>query len=92
MFQSILWPVFDPVPKKPSDVSPRRIGRFLSHPDRPSIEVGGVTDILKVELLRWHLDKFQLILACVQEGDREAVKEALEMVIRTLTQLRTGAT
>ena len=89
-FQQIPWPVFDPAPKRPADLSIRRIKRFVSYPDRPPIELGGVTDIFKVELLRWHPDKFNLILACVQEEDRDAVKEGLDIVTRTLTHMKTG--
>jgi len=91
VFQQIPWPVFDPAPKKPADISTRRIKRFISYPDRPRIELGGVTDIFKVELLRWHPDKFESILACVWEEDRDIVKEGLGIVTRTLTQMKTRA-
>src|ERR1700730_17936068 len=55
-FGQIPWPVLDPPPRQPSDITPERVGRFILHPDRPVL--GGPSKICREELRRWHPDKF----------------------------------
>lgn len=83
-FADIPWPVFDSQPQQLSDLTPLRFTRFFRHP-RSTIGLGKV---LRVELLRWHPDKFlTLIQPQVVAEEWENVDKGMQMVSRELTNL-----
>jgi hypothetical protein len=83
-FGQIPWPVFDPPPKQPSDLTDERIRRFLSHPDRSQ----SVVKVVRDEMLRWHPDKFQAcVLVRVDTSHTSEVTAAMHAVITTLTAM-----
>ncbi|CDO70541.1 hypothetical protein BN946_scf184573.g9 [Trametes cinnabarina] len=82
------FPVFTYSCTSPSDITYERVREFLFHPFRPSIEGKSRKEILKVEVLRWHPDKFDtLIFPKMRDGEWEATKEAAGLVARWVTRL-----
>jgi hypothetical protein len=85
-FTDIPWPVFDPQPQQPSDLTPMRIKRFFLHPERSAI---GFDKTFRLELLHWHPDKFlTLIHPQVVAMEQDNVEEGMQMVSRVLTDLK----
>ncbi|KAI0668219.1 hypothetical protein C8Q78DRAFT_939974, partial [Trametes maxima] len=65
-----------------------RVREFFFHPFRGSNEGKERKDILKIEVLRWHPDKFDnFIRPKVAQADWEKVKEAAGLVARCVTTL-----
>jgi hypothetical protein len=84
-FNDIPWPVFDPQPKQPSDITPERIQRFISHYQS---EIVRIDRALRDELLRWHPDKFDVkILAQVDAQYYANVQDARQIVSAALTEM-----
>ena len=83
-FSQIPWPVFDPPPRQPSDITPDRIEQFLFHPDRPVL--GETKRIRMDELRRWHPDKFEAnIKSHISPEHMSMIKEATLIVCQALT-------
>ena len=93
-FCDIPWPSFEDV-RDVGDITEERVSRFVRHPRpqgseqiQPEGPGGGLIKSLRLEMLRWHPDKFEgKVLEKVFEGDREAVREAAGCVARILTTL-----
>ncbi|KAI9068920.1 hypothetical protein FKP32DRAFT_1534881, partial [Trametes sanguinea] len=70
------------------DITYERVREFLFHPFRTTIEGKTRKEILKVEVLRWHPDKFDTFISPkIREGQWEATKEAAGLVARWVTRL-----
>lgn len=62
---------------------------FLFHPFRPGYEGKTEKERLKMEMLKWHPDKFEgKILPLVAESERAAVSEAAGLISRFLNMLK----
>lgn len=88
-FCDIPWPVFGTV-QVIEDITEEGVLQFVCHPLRDYIQgsSGGQGRSLRLEMLRWHPDKFEgKMLDKVVAGHREAVKKAAGNVARILTQL-----
>ena len=91
-FCDIPWPSFEDV-RDAGDVTEERVLAFVRHPRpqaseqiQPESPGGGLVKSLRLEMLRWHPDKFEgKVLGKVLEGDREAVREVAGNVARILT-------
>ncbi|KAI0253013.1 hypothetical protein BJV78DRAFT_1110448, partial [Lactifluus subvellereus] len=85
-FGDVPWPLFGAVGSV-QDITWQRVREFVFHPLRSSVQ-GNQVKSIRLEMLRWHPDKFEWkVLDKIIEDDREAVKEAAEHVARILTQL-----
>ncbi|KAI0824443.1 hypothetical protein BC628DRAFT_1296452, partial [Trametes gibbosa] len=70
------------------EITYARVREFFFHPCRGNIEGKTPKEILKIEVLRWHPDKFDhLIAPKVTAADWERTKEAAGLVARWVTQL-----
>jgi hypothetical protein len=81
-FYDIPWPSFENV-SSVGDITRERVLAFVSHPLRKRIQGHdeGLSKSLRLELLRWHPDKFESnTLPKVIGCDREAVREAATQV------------
>jgi hypothetical protein len=86
-FGDVPWPLFGAVGSV-EDVTWPRVREFVFHPQRSSVQGTYKAKSIRLELLRWHPDKFERnVLDKIVEGDREAVKEAAGNVARFLTEL-----
>jgi hypothetical protein len=85
-FYDIPWPSFENT-RGSVDIIEERVLAFVCHPLHEHIQGGGgQAKSLRLEMLRWHPDKFEgKVLGKVVEGDREAVREAAGRVARILT-------
>ncbi|KAN0105164.1 hypothetical protein V8E52_011279 [Russula decolorans] len=84
-FYDIPWPSFDHV-RDIEDLTEERVFAFVSqlheHIQGPG---GGQTKPLRLEMLRWHPDKFNgQVLEKVVERDRDAVRNGAGRIIRIL--------
>ncbi|KAI8977797.1 hypothetical protein BD414DRAFT_495655 [Trametes punicea] len=87
-FHEFPFPVFAYQHADPAEITYERVREFLFHPFRSSIEGKTYKEILKIEVLRWHPDKFDaLICPKMKEGEWERTKEAAGMVARWVTRL-----
>ena len=83
----IPWPWFGFIPclEEVHEIQHERVLNFVDHPLRrhPS---GGKAKTLRLELLRWHSDRFDgRVLARVVDDDREMVKMVAGRITRILT-------
>jgi hypothetical protein len=86
-FGDVPWPLFGAVGSV-EDVTWQRVREFVFHPQRSSVQGTYKAKSIRLELLRWHPDKFERnVLDKIVQGDREAVKEAAGNVARFLTEL-----
>ncbi|KAI0354439.1 hypothetical protein OH77DRAFT_1360973, partial [Trametes cingulata] len=70
------------------DITYERVREFLFHPFRNTIEGKSPKDVLKVEVMRWHPDKFDVqIRPKVREEHWEKTREAAGLVARWVTRL-----
>ncbi|KAH9895707.1 hypothetical protein C8Q73DRAFT_689061 [Cubamyces lactineus] len=87
-FSEFPFPVFTYSLPDPADITLERVRAFIFHPFRESIAGKTPKEILKMEVLRWHPDKFDSFISPkVCEGDWEKTKEAAGLVARWLTTL-----
>ncbi|OJT10615.1 Reticulocyte-binding protein 2 -like protein [Trametes pubescens] len=76
----------------PSDITLERVREFLFWPQRPDCEGKTKREILKIEVLRWHPDKFESRVGPkVLPADWKRTKEAAELVARWVTTLMAEA-
>ncbi|KAF8590969.1 hypothetical protein K439DRAFT_1627395 [Ramaria rubella] len=86
-FRTVPWPLIC-TPSSPSSISGANIAFFLLSPlhsgNKPRKER------IREAMQRWHNDKFEpRYLPRVVEGDRKAVKEGVDIVVRCLNELLT---
>ena len=83
----IPWPWFGFVPSL-EEITDKRVLEFVGHPLRRHLQSpdGGKARTLRLELLRWHSDRFDgKVLARVVDDDRETVKDIAGRITRILT-------
>ncbi|KAG1878072.1 hypothetical protein DFJ58DRAFT_712690 [Suillus subalutaceus] len=84
------WPTFQQGCASPDDISRRNVEEFIFHPLRPGMETKSRKDRLKVEILRFHPDKFNSsIVRKLRECDREKASEIAGALARILTNMMT---
>ncbi|KAG1882598.1 hypothetical protein F4604DRAFT_1576851 [Suillus subluteus] len=84
------WPTFQQGCASPDDISRRSVEEFIFHPLRPGMETKSRKDRLKVEILRFHPDKFNSnIVGKLRECDREKASEIAGALARILTNMMT---
>lgn len=82
------WPTFQQCCASPDDISRRSMEEFIFHPLRPGMETKSRKDRLKVEILRFHPDKFDSnIVRKLRECDREKASEIAGALARILTNM-----
>ncbi|KAG1803462.1 uncharacterized protein BJ212DRAFT_1449879 [Suillus subaureus] len=82
------WPTFQQGCASPDDISRRSMEEFIFHPLRPGMETKSRKDRLKVEILRFHPDKFNSnIVRKLRECDRERASEIAGALARILTNM-----
>ncbi|KAG1767409.1 hypothetical protein EDD22DRAFT_799291 [Suillus occidentalis] len=82
------WPIFQQGCTSPDDISQRSMEEFIFHPLRPGMELKSRKDRLKVEILRFHPDKFNSNIARkLRECDREMAIEIAGALARMLTHM-----
>ncbi|KAG1735611.1 uncharacterized protein EDB91DRAFT_1056191 [Suillus paluster] len=84
------WPIFEQGCTSADDITRRGMDEFIFHPLRPGMEIKSRKDRLKVEMLRFHPDKFNSHIVCkLRECDREKAIEIAGAVARILTDMMT---
>ncbi|KAG1744280.1 hypothetical protein EDB19DRAFT_1894609 [Suillus lakei] len=82
------WPIIQQGCTSPDDISRRSVEEFIFHPLRFGMEIKSRKDRLKVEMLRFHPDKFNShIVRKLRECDREKAIEIAGTVARVLTDM-----
>ncbi|KAG2042620.1 hypothetical protein BDR03DRAFT_568177 [Suillus americanus] len=82
------WPTFQQGCASPDDISRRSMEEFIFHPLRPGMETKSRKDRVKVEILRFHPDKFDSnIVHKLRECDREKASEIAGALARILTNM-----
>ncbi|KIK35607.1 hypothetical protein CY34DRAFT_95790 [Suillus luteus UH-Slu-Lm8-n1] len=82
------WPIFQQSCTSPDNISRRSMEEFIFHPLRPGMELKSRKDRLKVEILRFHPDKFNSnIVRKLRECDREKAIEIAGELARMLTHM-----
>ncbi|KAI0653766.1 hypothetical protein C8Q70DRAFT_926994, partial [Cubamyces menziesii] len=70
------------------EISYEHVREFLFYPARPGIENKTRKEILKNEILRWHPDRFDTLIAPrMREEDWPKTKQAAGVVARCITRL-----
>lgn len=83
-FEFLPWPILHDV-STPEDITDERMAEFFRYPERPGYENKTQKERNRIELLRWHPDKFLArVLGKVDAGHRAMVKEAVGQVSRFL--------
>lgn len=81
------WPVFFNV-AEPADITEARVAEFLLHPARPEAQGKARRLVLKMEVVRWHPDRFDTkVLPAMAEDEKEKTSEIAGHVTRILTKL-----
>ncbi|KAF4579606.1 hypothetical protein EYR36_001424 [Pleurotus pulmonarius] len=81
------WPVFVNV-AEPADITETRVAEFLLHPARPEAQGKARRLVLKMEVVRWHADRFDTtVLPAMAEDEREKTSDIACHVTRILTKL-----
>jgi hypothetical protein len=91
-FCDIPWPVFGEV-RSGNDVTEERVRAFVCHPLHEYMRTpgGGQAKATRLELLRWHPDKFNgKVLNRVVEADRKAVQDAAAHIVHILNEIGAG--
>ncbi|KIK43492.1 hypothetical protein CY34DRAFT_81669 [Suillus luteus UH-Slu-Lm8-n1] len=82
------WPILQQGCTSPDDISRSSMEEFIFHPLRPGMELKSRKDRLKVEILRFHPDKFNSNIAHkLRECDREKAIEIAGALARMLTNM-----
>ncbi|KAG1801095.1 uncharacterized protein BJ212DRAFT_1399924 [Suillus subaureus] len=82
------WPTFQQGCASPDDISRRSMEEFIFHPLRPGMETKSRKDRLKVEILRFHPNKFNSnIVRKLRECDRERASKIAGALARILTNM-----
>ncbi|KAG2144146.1 uncharacterized protein EDB93DRAFT_1241310 [Suillus bovinus] len=88
MLREMPWPLFQHGCASPDDISRRSMEAFIFHPLRPGMETKSRKDRLKVEILRFHPDKFNSnIVRKLRECDRGRAIEIAGALARMLTNM-----
>lgn len=88
-FAKFPWPSLLLV-QSPADITLENVREFVFHPARPNIQGKSAKDRLKVEILRWHPDKFNAtVVKNLPQSERELVAEAASLVARWMNRLLT---
>ena len=83
-FEVLPWPILHDV-SAPEDITEERMAEFFYSPERPGYENKTQKERSRIELLRWHPDKFLgKVLGKVDAGYRAMVEEAIGQVTRFL--------
>ncbi|KAH9914374.1 uncharacterized protein BXZ73DRAFT_54984 [Epithele typhae] len=92
-YKNFPFPVFFPldIPPLPAHITYERVKAFVLSPVRSNGEISNRKQI-KDETRRWHPDHFSKTLRKVREDHRDLVKEAADVVIRCLTDLKADPT
>lgn len=84
------WPIFQQGCTSADDISRHSMEEFIFHPLRPGMELKSRKDRLKIEMLRFHPDKFNSnIVRKLRECDREKATEIAGALARMLTDMLT---
>jgi hypothetical protein len=85
-FDILPWPVLGSNATQPSDITLQRVQEFVYHPLRRGVELKSRRDRVRMEMLKWHPDKFNIkILGKVIDATQ--VAEGAGRVARFLTQI-----
>jgi hypothetical protein len=85
-FDLLPWPTLHDV-STPEDITEERMVEFFYHPERAGYENKILKERSRIELLRWHPDKFLgKILSKVNEEHRAMVEETIGQVTRFLVR------
>ncbi|KIM76241.1 hypothetical protein PILCRDRAFT_824475 [Piloderma croceum F 1598] len=85
-FNILPWPILGCIATQPSDITRQRVEEFVYHPLRSGMESKSRRDRVRMEMLKWHPDKFDAkVLGKVIDADQ--VAEGAGFVARYLTQL-----
>jgi hypothetical protein len=85
-FNILPWPILGCIATQPSDITRQRVEEFVYHSLRSGMESKGRRDRVRMEMLKWHPDKFDAkVLGKVIDADQ--VAEGAGLVARYLTQL-----
>ena len=85
-FDLLPWPILHDV-SAPEDITEERMFEFFYHPERPGYRKKTVKERSRIELLRWHPDKFLgKVLGKVDEEHRAMVEEVIGQVSRFLVR------
>ncbi|KDR65615.1 hypothetical protein GALMADRAFT_217466 [Galerina marginata CBS 339.88] len=90
-FEDIPWPVLSEAqsPIRPLDLTGSRIKQFVLHQDRKCVGPSQASRVARMELIRWHPDKFcSVVLPLVREEDLTMVNEGLKVVSVQLNEIR----
>ncbi|KAF7439893.1 hypothetical protein PC9H_000230 [Pleurotus ostreatus] len=81
------WPVFFNV-AEPADITEARVAEFLLHSARPEAQGKARRLVLKMEVVRWHPDRFDTkVLPVMAKDEKEKTAEIAGHVTRILTKL-----
>ncbi|OCH85061.1 hypothetical protein OBBRIDRAFT_342603 [Obba rivulosa] len=87
-FHTVPWPTFHTV-TGPDDITHDRVSEFIFHPLRRSMQHKTRRDRLKIELVRWHPDKFNgRTLPRIFVPDQARVGEVAQAVAKCLTHIK----
>lgn len=87
--QEMPWPVFGVV-SSAEQITYQDVRTFLFHPQRPGVEGKTARDKVKVEVLRFHPDKFNArIVPKIHPSQKEVAEEIAGAVARILTSIMT---
>ncbi|KAF8523932.1 hypothetical protein BU17DRAFT_43431, partial [Hysterangium stoloniferum] len=86
-FHSIPWPQYPP-PAAVLDINMRNIREFLRVPALAGTSSCLLKTTVRQALLRFHPDKTALLLARVEESQRQAVVEGCTAVARCLNEIK----
>ncbi|KIL56925.1 hypothetical protein M378DRAFT_434388 [Amanita muscaria Koide BX008] len=92
-FNQMPWPVLIDI-VHPDQLNIDEMRRFVSHEvyrNLASFQGKSIRDRMKMEMLRWHPDKFARVLPMIDPSHQDAVKEAAERVAKLFTQLMSEA-
>jgi hypothetical protein len=85
-FDILPWPVLGSSARRPSDITLQRVEEFVYHPLRRGVESKSRRDRVRMEILKWHPDKFNAKVL-KQVIDAAQVTEGAGLVARYLTQI-----
>lgn len=87
--QEMPWPVFGVV-SSADQITYQDVRTFLFHPLRPGVEGKTARDKVKLEVLRFHPDKFNArVLPKIQPSQRAVAQEIAGAIARILTRIMT---
>jgi len=85
-FNILPWPVLGSAATRPSDITLQRVEEFVYHPLKKGMELKSRRDRVRMEILKWHPDKFN-VMVLGKVVDVAEVAEGAGLVARILTQI-----